>query len=50
MAALNVSYQQCMECFEGHVAMLADVVMMVQCMSMLLSAVAAAQERHSIDQ
>ena len=50
MAALNVPYQQCMECFEGHVAVLADVVMMVQCMSMLLPAAVAAQERHSTDQ
>tara|TARA_B110000027_G_C15952691_1_gene226274 strand:+ start:375 stop:524 length:150 start_codon:yes stop_codon:yes gene_type:complete len=39
-----------MECFEGHVAMLADVVLMVQCMSTLLPAAAAAQERHSTDQ
>ena len=50
MAALNVPYQQCMECSEGHVAMLSDVVMMVQCMSMLVPAAAAAQERHSTDQ
>ena len=50
MAALNVPYQQWMDCSDGHVAMLSNVVMMVQCMSMLLSAVAAAQERHSTDQ
>ena len=30
--------------------MIADVVMMVQCMSMLLPAAAAAEERHSTDQ
>ena len=43
MAPLNAPYQQCMECFEGYVAILADVVMIVQFMSMLLSAATAAQ-------
>ena len=50
MATLNVPWQQWLDGSDGHVAMLGDVMMMVQCMSMLLSAVAAAQERHSTDQ